>query len=479
MLGQPIPQRTPARAAHWLGVVLLATVVALPAMARDLPDFRGLIKENGPAVVNVRADRDNPMAMQGMPDLDSLPEPFRRFFEMPEGRRGPMPRQVPAAGSGFLISDDGYVLTNAHVVSGAEEVTVRLQDRMEYQAEVVGADQRTDVALLKIAADHLPTVQIGDDAELEVGDWVLAIGSPFGFEYTATQGIVSALSRSLPDGNYVPFIQTDAAVNPGNSGGPLFNLDGEVVGINSQIYSRSGGYMGLSFAIPISLAMDVVDQLKSQGFVERGWLGVAIQDMDQALAESFDLSRPRGALVAQVTEGGPAAEAGIRVGDVILGFDGQRIQRSSHLPPLVGATPVGREVPLTLLRDGDEITLQLTVGRLEETGALAAAELEEQNQGRLGLAVQELDEETRKSLGAEENRGVLVQDVRQGSPAAEAGLQPNDVILSFNQRDISSAEELLRQVENAEAGRSSVMLVLREQRTLFVPVRIPGEEELG
>jgi len=309
---------------------------------------------------------------------------------------------------------------------------------------------------------------------------VLAIGSPFGFEYTATQGIVSAVSRSLPDGNYVPFIQTDAAVNPGNSGGPLFNLDGEVVGINSQIYSRSGGYMGLSFAIPISLAMDVADQLKSQGFVERGWLGVAIQDMNQALAESFDLQRPRGALVSQVTEGGPAHEAGIQVGDVILSFAGHGIERSSHLPPLVGTTPVGREVQVTVLRDGQEKRLELTVGKLEEAQQLAEADTDEQNQGRLGLAVQELDEETRKALDTEENRGVLVQNVRPGSPAAEAGLQANDVILSFNRKDITSAQDLLEQVQQAEAGKPGVLLVLRDQRTLFVPVQIPSdEEELG
>lgn len=447
-------------------------LLALPALAQDLPDFRRLISENGPAVVSVQAQRSRNASLRNMPDLERLPEPFRRFFEMPQGQ-SPMPRSVPAAGSGFIISADGYVLTNAHVVDEAESVTVRLQNRQEYTAEVIGSDSRTDVALLKIDAQDLPSVRIGDDNALEVGDWVLAIGSPFGFEYTATQGIVSALSRSLPDGNYVPFIQTDAAVNPGNSGGPLFNLNGEVVGINSQIYSRSGGYMGLSFAIPISLAMNVADQLQSQGFVERGWLGVAIQDMDQALAESFGLSRPRGALVSQVNADSPAEAAGVQVGDVIIRFDDQPIERSSHLPPLVGSTPVGQSVPLTVLRDGREQTLRLTVGKLQETQSLAATGHSQDQRARLGLAVQDLDARQRERLGLD--TGVLIQEVQPGSPAAEAGLQANDVILSLNRQEITSVEKLQAELDQTDS-ESGVMLVWRNNRTLFVPVQIPREE---
>ena len=311
----------------------------------ELPEFTELVEEASPAVVNISTRQNLPQreaAVQGqMPDLEGLPPMFREFFErnVPQMPRGPGGRQRDAQslGSGFIISDDGYVLTNNHVVADADEIIVRLSDRSELEAKLIGADPRTDVALLKVEGKGLPTVKLGKSQALKVGEWVLAIGSPFGFDHSVTAGIVSAKGRSLPNESYVPFIQTDVAINPGNSGGPLFNLDGEVVGINSQIFTRSGGFMGLSFAIPIDVAMDVANQLKSEGKVSRGWLGVVIQEVNKDLAESFGLDKPAGALVAQVLEEGPAAKGGLQVGDVILSLNGQPIIMSADLPHLVGA----------------------------------------------------------------------------------------------------------------------------------------------
>lgn len=405
-----------------------------------------------------------------------MPEQFRRFFEEGPGQRfffgpGPGPRQPMAGqGSGFVISEDGYLLTNAHVVDGADRVTVRLSDRREFPAEVIGLDEQSDVALLKIDAEELPSVRIGDSEAIDIGDWVLAIGSPFGFERSATQGIVSATGRSLPDGTYVPFIQTDAAVNPGNSGGPLFNLDGEVIGINSQIYSRTGGYQGLSFAIPINLAMDVVEQLKTRGYVSRGWLGVSIQDLDQSLAESFGLERPAGALVSEVVSDSPAAEAGLQPGDVIVRYDGRELERSGDLPPLVGSTPVGETARLTVLRDGEAREIAVAIGELGGNEAPAELAAAEQDGVRLGVTVAGLDAEQRRRL--ELDQGVLVRDVQPGSPAAEAGIQPGDVILSFNHQPVGSVDQLAERVETAPAGKPSVVLIMRENGRLFLPVRL-------
>ena len=343
-----------------LGAALL-WLVASSSLASSLPDFTKLVEENSAAVVNISTKQKRSLrhpSIKGfeMPDLpeDSpFNDLFRRFFGEGNGGEG-HERQYDSRslGSGFFISEDGYLLTNHHVAVDADEILVRLSDRREFVAEVVGTDKRSDIALLKIDADNLPVVKVGGSTDLKVGEWVLAIGSPFGFDHSVTQGIVSAKGRSLPSDSYVPFIQTDVAINPGNSGGPLFNLDGQVVGVNSQIYSRTGGFMGLSFAIPIEMAMDVAEQLKTRGHVTRGWLGVLIQDVTRQLAESFGMDTPHGALVAKVLEGSPAEKAGIRVGDIIVSFDGKRIGNSSVLPPLVGATRIGRKVELKVIREG-------------------------------------------------------------------------------------------------------------------------------
>ena len=438
--------------------------------ASQLPNFRQLIQDQSPAVVSIRGTRGPGEARgpggQQLPE--DVPEPFRRFFE---GVPQPGPRV--AQGSGFIISADGYILTNAHVVDGSDEVNVRLHDNRELSAKVVGSDERADVAVLKVEASDLPTVSMpGDGQRLQVGDWVLAIGSPFGFDYSASQGIVSALGRSLPDGTYVPFIQTDVAVNPGNSGGPLFDLNGNVVGINSQIYSRSGGYQGLSFAIPIKLALNIADQIRDQGYVSRGWLGVMIQDLDQALSDSFGLDTPRGALVSQVMDGSPAAKAGIQVGDVILSYDGQELQRSSALPPLVGTTPVDSSVKIEVLRDGKPLTLDTHIAELEDqdrpvqvAGSSAGDEAP-----KLGVAVAELNDQQRQAFNV--SHGVLINQVEPGSPAARAGLQDGDVILSLDRKDIESVQQLVENLRTAPTDRPVVLLVKRENGTVFVPVRL-------
>lgn len=456
-----------------LGLILM-TAAAAQSFAAELPDFHALVQEYGPAVVNIRTVGATPVRRDfNLPE--DIPEPFRKFFkDLPEF--GLPPGAKPQAqGSGFVISEDGYVLTNAHVVAGAKEVTVRLNDRREFPAKVIGSDQRTDIALLKIDASHLPTVKLGDSDKLRVGDWVLAIGSPFGLDHTATQGIVSALSRNLPDENYVPFIQTDAAVNPGNSGGPLFDSDGEVIGINSQIYSRSGGYMGLSFAIPINVAMNTVEQLKTKGHVDRGWLGVTIQDMDQKLADSFGLDKPKGALVANVNPDSPAAEAGLKAGDVILSYDGKPIDRSGLLPPMVGATPSGSKVPVEILRNGHAETVTVKIGRLQEKPETLAGNSDQNtDKAALGLAVSDLDKQQRQSLGLKD-QGVLVNGMQPDSPAEDAGFQPNDVILSFDHEQVKSVAQLRDLVKQVPAGKTVPVLVKRDQGTMFLAVTIPTE----
>lgn len=446
----------------------------------ELPEFTGLVEEASPAVVNISTRQNLPTrdaSVQGqMPDLEGLPPMLREFFErsIPQAPRGPGGRQREAQslGSGFIISADGYVLTNNHVIADADEIIVRLSDRSELQAKLIGADPRTDVALLKVEGKGLPTVKLGKSESLKVGAWVLAIGSPFGFDHSVTAGIVSAKGRSLPNENYVPFIQTDVAINPGNSGGPLFNLDGEVVGINSQIFTRSGGFMGLSFAIPIDVAMDVANQLKSEGKVSRGWLGVVIQEVNKDLAESFGLERPAGALVAQVLEEGPAAKGGLQVGDVILSMNGLPIVMSADLPHLVGGLKPGSKIKLDVVREGARQTLELTIGALpEEEGAVAAGASpeSERSSNRLGVSVADLSAEQKKSLDL--RGGVVIKEVQDG-PAALIGLRPGDVITHLSNRAIDSAKTFTEVAQGLPKDRSVSMRVLRQGRASFITFKL-------
>lgn len=464
-----------------------ATLVAVLLMSQalvahaQLPDFTGLVEAASPAVVNISTRQkvaQRAMAANGqqMPNLEGLPPQFREFFErsIPQQPRNPGGRQREAQslGSGFIISADGYVLTNNHVVADADEIIVRLSDRSELEAKLIGADPRTDVALLKVEGKGLPILKLGKSDDLKVGEWVLAIGSPFGFDHSATAGIVSAKGRSLPNESYVPFIQTDVAINPGNSGGPLFNLDGEVVGINSQIFTRSGGFMGLSFAIPIDVAMDVATQLKSAGKVSRGWLGVVIQEVNKDLAESFGLEKPAGALVAQVLQDGPAAKGGLQVGDVILSLNGQPIVMSADLPHLVGALKAGDKAELSVVREGERKMLAMTVGALpedDEALVASAAPGEGVSSNRLGVAVVELTAEQKKTLDV--TSGVLVKGVQDG-PAALMGVRPGDVITHLNNQAIDTSKTFAAIAKALPKDRSVSMRVLRGGRASFITFKL-------
>ena len=445
---------------------------------RPYPDFAELAERQGAVVVNISTTahvvRDP--AADGLPfdDDDPMAELFRRF--MPRGLPGvPRASESHSLGSGFIISGDGYILTNAHVVDGADEVTVRLTDRREFRARIIGADRRTDVALIKIEASGLPVARLGDPNRLRVGEWVAAIGSPFGFENSITAGIVSAKGRSLPQENYVPFIQTDVAINPGNSGGPLFNLNGEVVGINSQIYSRSGGYMGLSFAIPIDVAMEVQNQLRVHGKVSRGRMGVVIQELNKELAESFGLEKPVGALVSSVEKGGPADTAGIVPGDVILKFDGKVVDKSADLPRLVAGTRPGQRVPVTLWRKGAARDLTLVVGEAEDEGATPVKPRRtpraDREANRLGLVVSELTPAQRRQLGV--GGGLLIEEVRGN--LARADLRPGDVILAVIQRGVSTEVRSVEQFNAllAQFGRGAniTLLIRRGDMQTFVTIK--------
>ncbi|MEL0054505.1 MAG: serine protease MucD, partial [Pseudomonas aeruginosa] len=373
---------------------------------------------------------------------------------------------------GFIISNDGYILTNNHVVADADEILVRLSDRSEHKAKLVGADPRSDVAVLKIEAKNLPTLKLGDSNKLKVGEWVLAIGSPFGFDHSVTAGIVSAKGRSLPNESYVPFIQTDVAINPGNSGGPLLNLQGEVVGINSQIFTRSGGFMGLSFAIPIDVALNVADQLKKAGKVSRGWLGVVIQEVNKDLAESFGLDKPSGALVAQLVEDGPAAKGGLQVGDVILSLNGQSINESADLPHLVGNMKPGDKINLDVIRNGQRKSLSMAVGSLpddDEEIASMGAPGAERSSNRLGVTVADLTAEQRKSLDIQ--GGVVIKEVQDG-PAAVIGLRPGDVITHLDNKAVTSTKVFADVAKALPKNRSVSMRVLRQGRASFITFKL-------
>jgi serine protease Do len=462
-------------------VSLAAILLSANSSARDLPDFTVLAEQNSPAVVNISTQQKSQLS-RSVPEGFSMPEmpegsPFNELFKhfFGEGMEEFGERESQSLGSGLVISPDGYILTNHHVVSDADEIQVRFSDRRTYDAKVIGSDKGSDVALIKIEATDLPTVKIGKSSDLKVGEWVLAIGSPFGFDHTVTAGIVSAKGRSLPSENYVPFIQTDVAINPGNSGGPLINLDGEVIGVNSQIYSRTGGFMGLSFAIPIELAMNVADQLRETGKVSRGYLGVLIQDVDRNLAESFGMPQPYGALVSRVMSGSPADKAGVAVGDVILAFNGKKLLNSSQLPPLVGTTRIEEQATLRILRDGKERDIPVKVGRLpdddgEEISSVPAEAQPDQIE-QLGLAVIDIDAQVREELGLEGSGGALVGDVQAG-PAKDAGLRRGDIVMMFDGTDVKSAKHLRQLIDAAEDKRTVAVLVRRGDSPLFMALRL-------
>ena len=472
--------RKPAQSSRLIvlgGALLFMAWCSTSAFALALPDFESLVKNQGKAVVkiSVTTERKLTSAQPNTPQFDSeqVPEFFRRYFENLPQQPSPRSHQGGGFGSGFVLSQDGFIVTNAHVVKDATEITVSLPDRRQFDATLIGSDVRTDLAVLKVDATALPVLELGDSDDLNVGQWVLAIGSPFGFEYTATQGIVSALSRSLPDGNYVPFVQTDVAVNPGNSGGPLFDLDGKVVGVNSQIYSRSGGYMGLSFAIPVNVVKTVTEQLKNNGYVSRGWLGVSIQNLDKSLADSFGLDRPEGALVSKVTADSPAAKAGIQTGDVILGFAGKSIGQSSNLPPLVGATSIGEPVEVEIMRNRERQTVSVVIAELaEDREVVRTSSVVDDDDSRLGIVVSDLTPEQLAEYGDLEH-GVLVNDVDPNGVAAIAGIVKGDVLLDFDQTPIDSTKTLAAKVTEARAGQTVAVLVQRNQNTLFTALTLP------
>lgn len=449
---------------RWFYGLLLSVGLLANTWAAALPEFTDLVAKSTPSVVNITTVADGKQVPQ-----QQIPEEMRQFFRHfgvpPQAMPGMgHPEFIRSQGSGFIISPDGYILTNAHVVDGADEVTVKLSDKREFRAKVIGSDKPTDVALIKIKADGLPQIAIGDPNRLKVGEWVLAIGEPFGFENSVTAGIVSAKGRALPEDNYVPFIQTDAAVNPGNSGGPLINMEGQVVGINSQIISRSGGYMGLAFAIPIDVAMNVADQLKLHGKVIRGRLGVSIQEVNADLAESFGLKKPMGALVADVDPGSPAAKAGIETSDIILSFNGKPIETSFDLPRLVAQTAPGTKVPLTVWHKGESRALTVVVGEMKPEATAAA---ESGKSGAAGLVVSALSPDQKSQLHIES--GVLVQDV--SGIAARAGIQPGDVILAVGNTPVNSADELVKAL-NAKKQKTAALLVKRGEGTTYVPLRL-------
>lgn len=450
-----------------LSLIFTLTMIAFPALAAELPDFTQLVEASGPAVVNISTTR----TVKPRENLSGIPldpfsgdrfSPFQDMFpEFFGGENfGPQEYDTRSLGSGFIISPDGYLLTNNHVIRDADEIQVSLTDGREYVAEVVGEDPDSDLALLKIEEKNLPYLKFGSSADLKVGEWVLAIGSPYGFKQSVTAGIVSAKERPLGTEKYVPFIQTDVAINPGNSGGPLFNLKGEVVGINSQIISTSGGYIGLSFAVPSDVAVTVIDQLKTKGYVTRGWLGVVFQNVDSFLAESFGLARAEGALVAQVVEESPASEAGLQSGDVITAYDEHVIKSAEDLPPLVGNTPPNTDVTLTLVREGkvEKIVVKIAELELEEDTAAKDKSKEEKINNRLGIQVRALTQEENTRLGIE--TGVLVTGLDNQGLAAEAGIRRGDIIFSISQHAVKTPDEFYKIIKNIPDNQKAVPVLV-------------------
>ena len=463
----------------WVMMMVLSTLLCLSATVNareNLPDFTGLVEKYSPAVVNIsttrKASQSNTFKHRDGQYFDEL---FKRFFQNHPGfNPNPDGLDVQSLGSGVIIADDGYILTNAHVIEGADEILIKLYDRRELQAQVIGSDKQTDIALLKIDASQLPTVRLGSSKDLKVGAWVVAIGNPFGFDHTVTAGIVSAKGRSFRNENYVPYIQTDVAINPGNSGGPLFNTDGDLVGINSRISSEPGrrSYAGLSFAIPAEVARDVMEQLRNEGQVSRGWLGVVIQDVTPDLASSFGLDKPLGALVSRVVEDGPAHKAKLQAGDIILKLDGQEIKTSSVLPPLVGRLREKQIAKLEIMRNRKKINLEVKIAKLPDQPLYGMTQPQTTTaSNRLGLEVKSLDESTKKATGAK--YGVLVEKVYDEGPAKDGNLRPGDVIQMMGGQKINTLADFQRQVERLEAGRSVAVLVHRSSSPAFLALRIP------
>ena len=472
----------------FIAVVLLmplAWVPPLPAQTAQLPDFTHLVTQNAGAVVNISTTmkpRTPQGSVHGRPVPPDLPEDspfndfFRRFFGEPPDGRQPYPEpETNSLGSGFIISTDGYIITNHHVVKDADEIIVRMADRSEYVAKVVGADEQSDIALLQIDGSNLPMVKLGDSDKLQVGEWVMAIGSPFEFDHSVTAGIVSAKGRPLPNENYVPFIQTDVAINPGNSGGPLFNLNGEVVGVNSQIYSRTGGFMGLSFAVPINLVKNVYQQLKDQGHVTRGWLGVLIQAVNRDLAETFGMKKPSGALITRVLDKSPAEKAGFEIGDVIIAFNHREVINESDLPPLVGGTAIGKTVPVDIIRRGENRTLEVKIEELpDNTEKLARQGPGPGNKdmpaaNRLKIVVKDLTPAERKDLDLD--HGVLIEDIKTG-PASRAGLLPGDVLLLINNEKVQDIKQFERLIITLPKDKPVAILVQRRGNPIFLALKL-------
>jgi len=477
-----------ARIFSLMSALILFGFLAAPANAvtggSNLPDFTKLVEKNSPAVVNISTTQTI-KGRHGLPPGMQIPDfpedsPFGDFFRHFFGEDGGgsdgdgQEFHSQSLGSGFILSKDGYIITNYHVVKDADEIMVRLSDRRDLKAEVVGSDKRSDIALLKVKADNLPVVTIGDSDKLKVGEWAMAIGSPFGFDHSVSVGVVSAINRNLPSENYVPFIQTDVAINPGNSGGPLFNLKGEVIGINSQIFTRSGGFMGLSFAIPIDAAMDVIEQLKTKGHVSRGWLGILIQDVNRELAESFGMKKPMGAVVLRVLPDSPAKKAGFKEGDVVVEFAGHPINRQSDLPLAVASYPVGKKAKVKIIREGKTRYLTVVTGELpseEELAQKAGEPGQDKSSETAGMVIQDLTEQQRKRLQIEGKRGILVKDVDDG-PAAEAGIRPGDVILMINHHNVTSTRQFEKLLDKLPKDKLLPVLIQRGQGPIFLTMKL-------
>ncbi len=462
-----------------IAIIYFLYLINLSIVEANLPDFTTLVAKNSPAVVNISTTQNHGIS-RSIPDLSTIPELrgnplaelLKRYLDgMSQGNSG---YQSHSRGSGFIISSDGYIVTNHHVVENVDEILIKLNDQREFKGRVIGSDKNSDIALIKINAKNLPFVKVGNSKALKAGEWVLAIGSPFGYDSSVTAGIVSAKRRTIPGENYIPFIQTDVAINPGNSGGPLFNLKGEVVGVNSQIYSKSGGYMGISFSVPIEMAMNVVQQIKSKGRVARGWLGLYIQDVPKDLITSFGLNRARGALIGNTIANSPAEKAGLERGDIILSYDQNPIEHSADLPPFVGNTPVGQKIPLKVLRHKKKITLFVTIEELPDNNKPVALmpryQLKQSNS--LGLSFSAVTEAIRSRYQLRNTEGVYIDKITQGA-AQDAGIKKGDVIVMFDNQKVMSPTDFYQKIQHLPVGKTLAVLIVRQSGSFFVPLHIP------